>query len=144
MPQQVRIFNSPTDWHQFGAGEGDALPAPYDGVWGVTQGALTIRSNGYTLSAQKGNLVHIPAGSPGFVEADDELELVLAAHPPRWTLDQRDWQQVRAQPRGDARPRHFPATVPAALPTTPRLPESAPRSPSTHTVAPRSPSRATR
>jgi len=138
MPQQVRIFNSPIDWHQFGdkqifvgeaveeefgyqmsvafaqfaAGEGDDVPAPYDEVWVVTEGALTVRGDGYTVHAQKGDLVHIPEGSPGVVEADQDLELVLAAHPPRWTLAHHDWAKVRAQPRQDARPHHFPATVP--------------------------------
>ena len=136
MSHQVRSFNSPIDWHQFGdkqifvgeavdedfgyqmavafaqfaAGEGDPLPAPYDEVWVVTDGALTVHGDGYTVRAQKGDLVHVPLGSPGSVEADEELELVLTSHPPRWTLDQHDWAKVQAQPRHDARPRHLPAT----------------------------------
>lgn len=67
---------------RFGKGEAADLPAPYAEVWVVTKGVLTLRSEGRTLTASAGELLHLPPDTPGEVVADTETELVCVSVPP--------------------------------------------------------------
>lgn len=133
MPAPIRGFTRPATWHQvdgariwtgdvpeepdghrmsagfgmFAEGESAAVPAPYDEVWAVTKGRLTIHAAGDPVRAEAGDIVYVPAGTPGNVHAEQDLEMVLAAHPPRWTFHEQDWSAVRSSPRVDAVPHVF-------------------------------------
>lgn len=136
MTPRIRHFSSPKTWHQLedkrifmgevveetygyqmsvgfaqlAKGESADIPAPYDEVWIVTNGALAIRADGDTLLARAGDLLYVPAGSPGLAHAEEDVELVLASHPPSWTFGERDWEEARARPRQGAAARWFSPT----------------------------------
>lgn len=54
----------------------------YDEVLIVTKGRCAVRSRDMVLTAGVGEVLYLPAGVPGTVHADEELELVYVASSP--------------------------------------------------------------
>ncbi|HTV67256.1 MAG TPA: hypothetical protein VMF90_01855 [Rhizobiaceae bacterium] len=54
----------------------------YDEVLVVTKGSCTVRSGGQTLTAKLGETLYLPAGVPGEIRADEDLEIVYVASSP--------------------------------------------------------------
>lgn len=54
----------------------------YDEVLVVTKGRCTVVSGGQTLTAKVGEALYLPAGVPGQIRADEELEIVYVASSP--------------------------------------------------------------
>jgi hypothetical protein len=50
----------------FGAGERAELPAPYDEIWVVVRGQISVGETGRRVRAGAGDHVHVPAGARGF------------------------------------------------------------------------------
>lgn len=68
---------------RFGAGEQAEVPVPYDEVWVVTRGSLTVRDDESTLTATAGEALYIPRHAPGMVQANEDTELLTVTYPPR-------------------------------------------------------------
>jgi ethanolamine utilization protein EutQ (cupin superfamily) len=66
---------------RFGSGERAALPAGYAEVWVVVSGSLTLRTGGRTLTADPGDVLHVPEDSPGELTAEEDTELVCVSVP---------------------------------------------------------------
>src|SRR5690606_18347443 len=54
----------------------------YDEVLVVTKGRCTVRSRDRKLTAGPGETLYLPAGVPGEIHADEDLELVYVASSP--------------------------------------------------------------
>ena len=54
----------------------------YDEVLVVTKGACTVESRGIALTARVGEVLYLPAGTPGSFHADEDVELVYVASSP--------------------------------------------------------------
>lgn len=89
---------------QLGKGEHAEVPAPYDEVWIVTRGAVTIRSGEDRVTAHGGELLLVPEATPGVAEAEADTELFTVAHPPKWEIDPATWEAVRKGADTGARP----------------------------------------
>jgi ethanolamine utilization protein EutQ (cupin superfamily) len=98
------------------AGTSAGVPAPYNEVWIVVEGGITLRGAGEPVAAEAGDIVYVPAATSGTVHAEtshgeQDTTLVLVAHPPRWSFQERDWEHVRAEPRAEARSRRYTAAA---------------------------------
>lgn len=58
-----------TYFASFGASETADLPAPYAEIWVVLTGTLSLFSNGRTVVANQGEMLHVPQDTPGTVTA---------------------------------------------------------------------------
>lgn len=65
----------------FGPSETADLPAPYAELWIVLTGALSLWSNGITITARPGEMVHVPADTPGTVTALGPTTLACVSIP---------------------------------------------------------------
>ena len=65
----------------FDRGERAELPAPYEEVWVVVRGLLSVRSAGTVVTVGEGQFVHVPRKSPGEVEALEDASLVCVSVP---------------------------------------------------------------
>lgn len=63
-------------------GASSSFEFPYDEVLVVTRGRCTVRSADAVLSAGRGEVIYLPANTPGAFQADDALELVYVASSP--------------------------------------------------------------
>jgi ethanolamine utilization protein EutQ (cupin superfamily) len=54
----------------------------YDEVLIVTGGACTVRSGDRSVTARRGEVIYLRAGTPGTFHADSDVELVYVASPP--------------------------------------------------------------
>ena len=54
----------------------------YDEVLVVTKGRCTVRSRDRKLTAGPGEALYLPAGVPGQIQADEDLEIVYVASSP--------------------------------------------------------------
>jgi ethanolamine utilization protein EutQ (cupin superfamily) len=54
----------------------------YDEVLVVTKGSCTISSRGREVTAGPGEVLYLPAGVPGEIRADEDLEIVYVASSP--------------------------------------------------------------
>lgn len=66
---------------RFGAGESAPLPAPYEEVWIVLSGSVTVHTGGTTLTAGPGELLHVPENSPGELRTNEDTELACVSVP---------------------------------------------------------------
>lgn len=55
---------------------------PYDEVLVVTKGVCTVTSGGRSLKMRAGEVVYLPAGTPGSFRTDEDTELVYVASSP--------------------------------------------------------------
>lgn len=65
----------------FGRGEQADLPAPYDEVWVVLRGRLTIEGRGTRQSVGPGQFLHVPGHTPGRARAEEDTTLVCVSVP---------------------------------------------------------------
>jgi ethanolamine utilization protein EutQ (cupin superfamily) len=66
---------------RFGKGEVADVPVPYEEIWVIIKGGLTIRDGDQELSARAGEFLHVPADSPGQVVADEDTDLICMSVP---------------------------------------------------------------
>lgn len=63
-------------------GVSSSFEFPYDEVLIVTMGTCIIRSRGRLITAAQGDVVYLPAHTPGSFEAAEPIELVYVASSP--------------------------------------------------------------
>lgn len=66
---------------RFDRGEVATLPAPYEEVWVVVSGAMTLRTPDRIVTAGPGDLLHVPEHSPGELRAEEDTELACVSVP---------------------------------------------------------------
>lgn len=66
---------------RLGKNETADLPVPYAEIWVVMSGALTLHSGGETFTAGAGEVLHVPADTPGEVVVEADTELVCVSVP---------------------------------------------------------------
>lgn len=65
----------------FAQGERADLPAPYEEVWVVVAGEITVDSGSEVLTVTAGGFLHVPQNSPGEVAATCDTVLVSVSIP---------------------------------------------------------------
>lgn len=81
---------------QLGRGEEAPVPAPYDEVWTVMRGKVSIRSDQAAVTAGPGEILLVPKGTPGTAHIEADAELLTIAHPPSWEIAPEAWQAIQA------------------------------------------------
>ncbi|MEU3018673.1 MULTISPECIES: cupin domain-containing protein [unclassified Nocardiopsis] len=66
---------------RFDRGATAALPAPWEEVWVVLAGSLILRTPDRTVTAGPGDLLHVPADSPGELRAEEDTTLACVSVP---------------------------------------------------------------
>jgi mannose-6-phosphate isomerase-like protein (cupin superfamily) len=84
------------------AGAGDVLPSPYEEVWIVTRGAMTLRDGTNRSVARAGSVVHLLEATPGRFEVIEDVDMIALASPPGSRFPAEAWGE--AQKRSSGRP----------------------------------------
>ena len=71
----------------------------YDEVLVVTKGSCSVQSGDAWLTAHVGEVLYLPAGVPGTIHADEDMELVYVASEPYGEIN----RDMKASLLGDAR-----------------------------------------
>ncbi|WP_166354906.1 hypothetical protein [Phytoactinopolyspora limicola] len=112
--ENTQIFGGeviePSDGYRMGAAywrfdklDDAPIPAPYDEVWIVCAGALSIRHDGDGVTAETGEVILVPRHTPGVAEGTAGTVVLTVAHPPSWQVDEAAWQAARTSTPGDVR-----------------------------------------
>ncbi|VFB01241.1 Ethanolamine utilization protein [Nocardia cyriacigeorgica] len=79
------------------AGARAPLAAPYEEVWMLTAGTMTIDSADGVASARQGDLIHLHPASRGELSVTRDLEMLALAFPPAWEIELEAWEAAREQ-----------------------------------------------
>lgn len=81
-------------------GAGDVLPSPYEAVWIVTRGTMTLRDDVTESVARSGSVVHLLEATPGRFEVTEDLDMIALAGPPGSRFPAEAWGQAVARAAG--------------------------------------------
>ncbi|WP_280213400.1 hypothetical protein [Nocardia cyriacigeorgica] len=73
------------------------LAAPYEEVWIIMAGTMTIDGADDVVAARPGDLIHLNPATRGEFRIDDDLEMVALAYPPAWDIDRGAWESAVAR-----------------------------------------------
>ncbi|WP_280231200.1 hypothetical protein [Nocardia cyriacigeorgica] len=79
------------------AGARAPLAAPYEEVWMLTAGTMTIDSADGVASARPGDLIHLHPASRGELSVTRDLDMLALAFPPAWEIELEAWEAAREQ-----------------------------------------------
>lgn len=79
------------------AGARAPLVAPYEEVWMLTAGTMTIDCADGVASARPGDLIHLHPASRGELRVTKDLGMLALAFPPAWEIELEAWEVARDQ-----------------------------------------------
>ncbi|MBF6413772.1 hypothetical protein [Nocardia cyriacigeorgica] len=79
------------------AGARAPLAAPYEEVWMLSAGTMTIDSADGVASARPGDLIHLYPAGRGELRVTRDLEMLALAFPPAWEIELEAWEAAREQ-----------------------------------------------